>query len=78
MNKRIKALADHAGIELSLEDPGALEKFIESIILECASVCEQNGESYKHSFTPAKAAVAESTSVFCSDLIKRYFGVESK
>jgi len=52
------------------------EKFAESIIRECASICEINGASYKHSFTPSKAKLAESTSVYCGALIKKHFGVE--
>lgn len=52
------------------------EKFAELIVRECASICELNGKSYQHSFTPAKARLAESTSVFCGELIKKHFGVK--
>jgi hypothetical protein len=52
------------------------EKFAELIVRECARICEANVESYKYSFTPAKALLAGSTSVYCGTLIKLYFGVE--
>ena len=51
-------------------------KFAELIVRECASICELNGKSYKYSFTPMKARLAESTSTHCSELIKKHFGVE--
>ncbi len=51
------------------------KKFAELIVAECASICEL--QSYKHSFTPAKARLAESTSVYCGTLIKKHFGVDS-
>ena len=57
-------------------DRDQLNKFAESIVQECASICELNGQSYKHSFAPAKAKLAESTSVYCGTLIKKHFGVE--
>ena len=75
MNERIKELmlkAEHGNYG---RIPFA-EKFAELIIQECASICELNGESYKHSFTPMKARLTESTSVYCSQLIKKHFGVE--
>lgn len=50
--------------------------FAELIVRDCASICELNGQSYKHSFTPAKARLAESTSNHCGLMIKRHFGVE--
>lgn len=53
-----------------------LEKFAELIVRECASICEINGQSYKYSFTPAKAQLAESTSNHCGIMIKKHFGVE--
>jgi|688.fasta_scaffold528143_4 hypothetical protein len=52
------------------------EKFAELIVKECASICELNGQSYTHSFTPAKARLAESTSNHCGLMIKKHFGVE--
>ena len=52
------------------------EKFAELIVRECASICELNGQSYTHSFTPAKARLAESTSNHCGLMIKKHFGVE--
>ena len=51
-------------------------KFAEMIVKECASICELNGQSYTHSFTPAKARLAESTSNHCGLMIKKHFGVE--
>lgn len=54
----------------------ALERFARMIAAECASICEVNGESYQYSFTASKAHLAESTSMHCSRLIKREFGVE--
>jgi len=50
--------------------------FAELIVRECASICELNGQSYTHSFTPAKARLAESTSNHCGLMIKKHFGVE--
>ena len=52
------------------------EKFAELIVRDCASICEINGQSYTHSFTPAKARLAESTSNHCGLMIKRHFGVK--
>jgi hypothetical protein len=51
------------------------KKFAELIVKECASICELNGQSYTHSFTPAKARLAESTSNHCGLMIKKHFGV---
>jgi hypothetical protein len=85
MNQRIRELMDEA-IEFRLDpdskhyeaqvSPEELEMFAELIVLECASICEINGQSYKHSFTPAKARLAESTSNHCAMMINKYFGVE--
>ena len=86
MNNRIKLLAEQSGAweyfndgdeKSAAMDSKALSNFAELIIRECASFCELNGGSYKHSFTPAKARVAESTSKYCGALIKRSFGIES-
>ena len=88
MNQRIEKLAEQAGIWKPTHDhktwvkgeyissPGELEKFAELIVRDCASICEINGQSYKHSFTPAKARLAESTSNHCGLMIKKHFGVE--
>lgn len=77
MNERIRELVKQATTE---EHDGFLyfdkKKFAELIVKDCASICELNGQSYKHSFTPAKAKLAESTSVYCGTLIKKHFGVE--
>jgi len=77
MNERIQLLAEQATTE---EADGFKyfdkEKFAELIVQECAIICEVNGASYKHSFTPAKARLAESTSNHCGNLIKKYFGVK--
>jgi hypothetical protein len=51
-------------------------KFAELIVRECASICEINGQSYKYSFTPAKARLAESTSNHCAMMINKHFGVK--
>ena len=89
MNERIKELAFKTGfiskrnngdewrwgyIDPELEQK--LEQFAELIVAECASICELNGKTYKYTFTPAKAQLAESTSSYCGELIKRYFGVK--
>jgi hypothetical protein len=70
MNERIRELITQATTE---EHDGFLyfdkKKFAELIVKDCASICELNGQSYKHSFTPAKAKLAESTSVYCLSLI---------
>ena len=80
MNERINELADQAGLQ-PFEDCGPgyvykMEKFAELIVQECASICELNGQSYKYSFTPAKAQLAESTSNHCGLMIKKHFGVK--
>lgn len=81
MNKKIKQLAIQALGDYSQDDywpffTEELEKFAELIVKECASICEINGQSYKHSFTPAKARLAESTSNHCAMMINKHFGVE--
>jgi hypothetical protein len=80
MNERIRKLAEQAGMhDFVLEAMGIgeeFEKFAELIVQECASICELNGQSYTHSFTPAKARLAESTSNHCGLMIKKHFGVE--
>ena len=81
MNERILQLAKQAGLDddmfpLDEWDNPELEKFAELIIQECASICELNGQSYTHSFTPAKARLAESTSNHCAMMIKKHFGVK--
>lgn len=78
MNERIEELEEQC-IDQRWTVTGPLfdrEKFAELIVRECASICELNGQSYKHSFTPVKAKLAESTSVYCGTLIKKHFGVE--
>ena len=92
MNERIKELLNQATTDALYETKDAidflynpvskqqrelqLEKFAELIVKECASICEFNGQSYTHSFTPAKARLAESTSNHCGLMIKKHFGVE--
>lgn len=51
-------------------------KLAELIIKECAFICNENAETYQYSYTPAKAALAKSTSEHCSYLIKQHFGVK--
>jgi hypothetical protein len=86
MNERIKELAVEANMTFNGTDLSGsigrvqcyedeLEKFAELIVKECASICELNGQSYTHSFTPAKARLAESTSNHCGLMIKKHFGV---
>jgi hypothetical protein len=82
MNERIKELAEQSTTYIeptSNSGEGWIfdkEKFAELIVKECASICELNGQSYTHSFTPAKARLAESTSNHCGLMIKKHFGVE--
>ena len=84
MNERIRQLAKQAVEETQLMmimeyknfESKLYEKFAELIVKECASICEINGQSYKHSFTPAKARLAESTSNHCAMMINKHFGVE--
>ena len=88
MNKRIQELKHQASVwcdenipeQFSEETNGYgsawEEKFAEMIIKECASICELNGQSYKFSFTPAKAQLAESASSYCGIMIKKHFGVD--
>lgn len=68
--KLLKELGKQAETECGFDT----NKFAELIVRECASICEL--QSYKHSFTPAKTRLAESTSVYCGTLIKKHFGVE--
>ena len=82
MNERIKELATQAGFDyhvtvglVAMPNANA-GKFAELIVRECASICELNGQSYTHSFTPAQARLAESTSNHCGLMIKKHFGVE--
>ena len=81
MNSRIQALVEQTGFrydngEWQFGDDSDVQKFAESIVRECASICELNGQSYTHSFTPAKARLAESTSNHCGLMIKKHFGVQ--
>ena len=90
MNEQIKAIGRQAGFAFIEDgvygqrwysskcglDASEYEKLVGLIVKECASICELNGQSYKHSFTPVKAKLAESTSVYCGTLIKKHFGVE--
>jgi hypothetical protein len=73
MNERIKELAEQVyGSAATAQEI----KFAELIVRECASICEINGQSYKYSFTPAKARLAESTSNHCAMMINKHFGVK--
>ena len=76
MNERIKELAIEAEFsEKDLHIQGDnFQKFAELLIKDCASICEINGQSYKYSFTPARARLAESTSNHCGLMIKKHFG----
>ena len=79
MNDRIKQLYElaheqHHSNNMAWEEINH-EKFAELIIRDCASICEANGQSYKHSLTPLKAQLAESTSRHCGTLIKNHFGL---
>ena len=82
MNKRIRELVKQATLsghmlgESYVQSRLDEQKFAELIVRDCASICELNGQSYTHSFTPAKARLAESTSNYCGLMIKRHFGVE--
>jgi hypothetical protein len=78
MNERINELLKQSRTEYWTQYTPSYdyEKFAELIVRECASICEINGLSYKHSFTPAKAKLAESTSNHCAMMINKHFGVE--
>lgn len=83
MNERIRDIKDKLWSEEYWNNPNTdkllsaqLNRFAELIVRECASICELNGQSYTHSFTPAKARLAESTSNHCGLMIKKHFGVE--
>lgn len=73
MNKHIEELAKKAALDPALAE--YYNVFAELIIRDCASICELNGSSYTHSFTPAKARLAETTSSHCSYLIRKHFGI---
>lgn len=82
MNEQIIELANKAnegvGYTYKLEDAKQLhelmENFAELIVKECASICEL--QKYQYTLTPAKAKVAESTSIFCGTMIKKHFGIK--
>jgi hypothetical protein len=77
MNERIKELESQCWEARQYGPPWFnAKKFAELIVRECARICELNGQSYTHSFTPAKARLAESTSNHCGLMIKKHFGVE--
>jgi hypothetical protein len=80
MNERILKLFTEACYHGDYEPENVpnvvAEKLAELIIKECASLCEINGSTYKYSFTPAKAMLAESASKYCGTMIKKHFGVE--
>jgi hypothetical protein len=82
MNERIRELylqaVEYSNGQMTFGDTREYfaEKFAELIVKDCASICEINGQSYKHSFTPAKARLAESTSNHCAMMINKHFGVE--
>jgi hypothetical protein len=71
-----ESIHDSMAVTPSIESVAKARKFAELIVRECASICELNGQSYTHSFTPAKARLAESTSNHCGLMIKKHFGVE--
>ena len=92
MSKRIEQLAEQARdyarshvndckhygyhMEYNEFDLQFEKKFAELIVRECADICITEGESYKYSFTPSKARLAESTSKHCAIMLKKYFGIE--
>jgi len=76
MNPRIKQLALEAGYACP-ELATRMQKFAQLLIEECARICEDNGNSYQYSFTPSKARLAESTSIHCGELIKKYYGINT-
>lgn len=78
MKNRILELATEVG--LIQFDPTSAEyakahRFAELIINECANLCHDNAQSYKHSYPPKKAEIAAGSSNFCAVLIKKHFGV---
>jgi hypothetical protein len=82
MNKEIEALIYQAGIRygednvLTYTTAADLEKLVNMVVKDCASLCDINGGSHKHTHTPAKAKLAESVSEQCGMLIKRHFGIK--
>lgn len=56
--------------------PKNVDLLVELIVRECARICFENGASYAYSFTPKKAQLAESSSVYCGQLIKKRFGIK--
>lgn len=56
-------------------DYAKAHRFAELIIGECANLCHDNAQSYKHSYPPKKAEIAAGSSNFCAVLIKKHFGV---
>ena len=53
----------------------ALARFVDMIVTECITLCEEHGKSAEFSYTPAKAFVAKKTAFGCAKLIKRKFDI---
>jgi hypothetical protein len=86
MNERMAELYRQAQVPYTAIDPSnnmpyettcfSADTFAELIVKECASICELNGQTYKYSFTPAKARLAEYASNYCAMMINKHFGTE--
>jgi hypothetical protein len=84
MNKRIRELAEQAGLvgggyangtkimtwRESVDNPGSLEKFAELVIEECANLCEQRYVEHKDLSDESVEAM------MCCNTIREHFGVE--
>jgi hypothetical protein len=46
-----------------------------SIVERCAYICEEEGQTYQYSFTPAKARIANMAATQCGTKIKNYFKI---
>lgn len=53
-----------------------MQCFGELIIEDCLRICETNRDAVQYSYTPAKAAVGESTIQSCINIMKRNFGIK--
>ena len=78
MKDRIREMAKHYAQSNMLGHwkENDIESFARLIIEECAKVCDKNAETYEYSFTPARARLAKSTSLHCSNLIRAHFGID--
>lgn len=50
-----------------------LVRFAQLIAARCAELCEENADTYEHSYTPARAQLCRAASLHCASLIRRSY-----